>query len=256
MNKLDGYSIYQNPYYENMVNGKKNKDVTKSEQKDKATKTDATKQTEQKSKVQLSDKAKELLEELKKKYTNMDFMVADYETDEEAQSILSRGTKQYSVLIDPDTLEEMAADENVKEEYVGIIDGATSKIQEIKDQLGEEGDEVTHIGFTVGNDGTVNYFAELEKMSAQQKERIEAAKEEKKAQQKEKEEKAEKKEKEEKLEETKEKTDKISGYGAEKRTTVKASSIEELIEKIKNVDWDQVQSVKANSSGIKFDLMI
>ena len=121
MNKLDGYSIYQNPYYENMVNGKKNKDVTKSEQKDKATKTDATNQTEQKSKVQLSDKAKELLEELKKKYANMDFMVADYETDEEAQSILSRGTKQYSVLITPDTLEEMAVDENVKGKHVCIM---------------------------------------------------------------------------------------------------------------------------------------
>ena len=90
-------------------------------------------------------------------------------------------------------------------------------------------------------------------MSEQQKEQMEAAKEEKKAQQKEKEDKAEKKEK---LEETKEKAEKISGYGAAKRTTVKAASIEELIEKIKNVNWDQVQSVKANSSGIKFDLTI
>ena len=256
MNKLDGYSIYQNPYYENMVNSKKDKDVTKSEQKDKANKAEAASQTEQKSKVQLSDKAKELLEELKKKYTNMDFMVADYETDEEAQSILSRGTKQYSVLIDPDTLEEMAANEEVKEEYVNIIDGATSKIQEIKDQLGEDGEAVTHIGFTVGNDGTVNYFAELEKMSEQQRERIEAAKEEKKAQQKEKEEKAEKKEEEEKLEEAKEKSDKVSIHGAAKRTTVKAASIEELIEKIKNVDWNQVQSVEAGSSGVKFDFMV
>ena len=256
MNKLDGYSIYQNHYYENMVNSKKDKDVTKSEQKDKANKAEAASQTEQKSKVQLSDKARELLEELKKKYTNMDFMVADYETDEEAQSILSRGTKQYSVLIDPDTLEEMAANEEVKEEYVSIIDGATAKMQEIKDQLGEDGETVTHIGFTVGNDGTVNYFAELEKMSEQQRERIEAAKEEKKAQQKEKAEKAEKKEEQEKLEEAKEKNDKVSIHGAAKRTTVKAASIEELIEKIKNVDWNQVHSVEAGSSGVKFDFMV
>lgn len=257
MSKVDGYSIYQNQYYENAVKNKKDKDVKKGEQKDKAAKTEAASHTEQMNKVKLSDKAKDLLEELRQKYKNMDFMVAEYTTDEEAQQILSRGTKQYSVLIDPDTLEQMAADDEVKEKYVGIIDGATSQIQNIKEQLGEDGEEVTRIGFTVEKDGTVNYFAELEKMSEQQKERIEEAKEEKKAQQKENAKKAEEKKQEKKqLEEVKDKADKLPVQEAAKRTIVKASSIEELIEKIKNVDWNQVQTTEANVAGRRFDCAI
>ena len=34
--------------------------------------------------------------EIQKTYSNMDFMVADYESDEEAASYLSRSTKEYS----------------------------------------------------------------------------------------------------------------------------------------------------------------
>ena len=52
----------------------------------------------------------------------MDFIVADYESEEEASAYLSRGTKEYSVLIDPELLEEMAADGKTKEKqeiYIG-----------------------------------------------------------------------------------------------------------------------------------------
>ena len=48
--------------------------------------------------VELSAKAQKLLEQLKKTYGNMDFMVADYKDQEDARSILSRGTKEFSVL--------------------------------------------------------------------------------------------------------------------------------------------------------------
>ena len=37
----------------------------------------------------------------------MDFMVAEYEGDDEAAEYLSRGTKDYSVLIEPELLEKM-----------------------------------------------------------------------------------------------------------------------------------------------------
>ena len=57
---------------------------------------------------------------MQKKYGDMDFFVADYSSDDEAQRYLSRGSKEYSVLIEPELLEKMAADESVKEKYLGI----------------------------------------------------------------------------------------------------------------------------------------
>ena len=91
MNRINGYGAYQNSYHTNTVN---KKDTAKTS-KTGTSKTDGTKKTD--SSVQLSDRARALLKELQKTYTNMDFMVADYETDEEAASCLSRGSKEYSV---------------------------------------------------------------------------------------------------------------------------------------------------------------
>ena len=56
----------------------------------------------------LSTKAKALLDELKDKYTNMDFFVADFSSDEEAQSIMSAGTKDFSALFTGDELEKLS----------------------------------------------------------------------------------------------------------------------------------------------------
>ena len=63
---------------------------------------------------ELSQGAKDLLNEMQKKYGDRDFFVADYSSDDEAQRYLSRGSKEYSVLIEPELLEKMAADESVK----------------------------------------------------------------------------------------------------------------------------------------------
>ena len=75
---------------------------------------------------ELSRAAQKLLKELQKSYKNMDFIVADYETDEEAAALLSRGKEEYSALISADELEKMAADENVKKKNLEIL--GTSKI--------------------------------------------------------------------------------------------------------------------------------
>ncbi|MCH5251601.1 MAG: hypothetical protein J1F22_01390 [Lachnospiraceae bacterium] len=221
MNKIDNYSIYQNNYYENTV--KKNEKNDKTQK----TKTDETKKKKQ---VELSDKAKALLQELQKKYGNMDFIIANYETEEEAASYLSRGTKEFTVLIEPELLEEMAADDSVKEKYLGIIDGATQNLQDMKQKLGEEGKDITRLGITIDKDGTVSYFAELEQLSEKRQEHLEKTKENKKA------EKAEQ-----------ERT---------KRAQVRADSIEELLEKIKNLDWDKIREEEKATSGDKFDLSI
>lgn len=230
MNKISGYGNYQSNFYENAVQNRK--------ENIKGTNTAKEEKTKNNTSVNLSKKAQTLLKELKRKYGNMDFMIADFETDEEAAAYMSRGTKEYSVLIDPETLEEMAADDKVKDKYLSIIDEATGELDDIKDQLEEDGSEVTRVGISIGKDGTVSYFAELEKSSAKQQERLEKVREEKKA------EKREKAKEQEKARGTKEPND---FYDKTKRTMVTASSAEELLEKIKQVDWDKIAEEKSGS---------
>ena len=118
MSKIAGYGVHQSGYYNNTVKDKQTKETKKTDKNDK------------KEPVKLSARAKKMLEELKKTYRNMDFMVADYESEEEAASYLSRGTKEYSVLIDPETLEEMASDEEAKAKYTGILEDAVGQLKD------------------------------------------------------------------------------------------------------------------------------
>lgn len=233
MNKVGNYGIYQKNYYENKTQSKKDTETAKSAKAGQAQKA---------AQPALSERAEALLKELKKTYKNMDFMVADYEDDEEAAAYLARGTKEYSVLIDPETLEEMAADKKTKEKYLGLLDEATGKLSDLKEQLSdEEGKEVTHLGVSIGKDGSISYFAELEQLSAKQKERIEKSKEAKKE--------------EEKKAAKKEASDAGKVPAEPKRTRVTAKSVKELLEKIRNVDWDQVSEPKT-VSGNRFDCSI
>lgn len=226
MNKVGSYGGYQANSYDNTLKNQKNRQSKKTDKKEDAgVKKDAPK---------LSANAKALLAELKRRYGNMDFMVASFDSDEEAQSYLSRGTKEYSVLIDPEELEKMAADPDYKEKNLSIIEESTGKLKDIKDQLGSKKDEVVNLGVSIGKDGTVSYFAELQKMSDKQREHIDKTREARK---------------EENAKAAKEQEKKDSG----RRTTVKAGSVEELLEKIKNVDWDKVRE---ETTGSRFDYSV
>lgn len=233
MSKIEGYGVYQNSYMGSTIQSRKAKEAEKTEK------------AEKKEQVQLSDRAKKLLEELKKNYSNMDFIVADYETDEEAADYLARGTKEYSVLIEPETLEEMAADEEAKAKYTGILDDAVGQLKDIKEKLGDNKDDVARLGITIGKDGQVSYFAELEKAGERQKEWVEKTREVKKEERAEQEKKAQE-----------QKNQDIAAQGRTKKTRVQADSVEELLEKISNVDWDQIKSEEKQVTGGKFDFSI
>lgn len=256
MSKIDGYGAYQN-YYESTMKAKKAKETEQTEKQNVSSlKASQAEKTEKENKVQLSDKAKKLLEELKKTYGNMDFIVADYDSEEEAAAYLARGTKEYSVLIEPETLEAMAADEETKNKYIGILEDAVGKLSDMKDNLGDKADEVTHIGISIDMDGKVSFYADLEKVSERQKEFVEKMIEGKKAQkeeQAEKDEKAEQAEKEAKAE----KSEKVEKENTKtKRTRVQADTIEELLEKINAVDWNQIKKEEVPESGSRFDFSI
>ena len=194
----------------------------------------------------LSKAAQKLLKELQKTYKNMDFIVADYETDEEAAEYLSRGTSEYSALLSTDELEKMAADEDVKKKNMEILDSAVSKLDEMKSQLGDKAEDVSRIGISIGNDGEVSFFAELEKNSEKQRERIEQQREDRKAEAKG----AKKTDKDSETEKY------LQGTRPGKRTTVYASSVSELAEKISQVDWDTVKEERYTPAGQHFNFMV
>ena len=110
---------------------------------------------------ELSEAAQNYLADLKEKYGDYDFIIADYETDEEAQKLLSKGKGEMNVLITPDLLEKMAADETERAKYESIIDGAAEQFDSIKEKLGENASSVKRLGFSVKADGTVDYYALL-----------------------------------------------------------------------------------------------
>lgn len=236
MEKIGSYGIYQSNVYG------QNKAAASSSKSAETKKAAETKDN----KVELSSSAKKLLKELQKTYGNTDFMIANYETEEEAAEYLSRGTNTYSVLLTPDELEKMAADEDYKKENLEKLDGALDQLKDMKSQLGEKGEDVKRLGVVLGDNGEVSYFAELEKSSEMQRERIEKQREAKKEEAAE----AEKEKKEEKVNEGS-----FIREGA-KRTTLFADSLEELKEKIGQVDWNTVREEGYGPRGGRFDFTV
>ena len=247
MSRIDGYSVYgenfRKSFYNNPMPDKRRAETSKTEKAEDAVRI-SSKQPE------LSQGAKDLLNEMQKKYGDIDFFVADYSSDEEAQRYLSRGNKDYSVLIEPELLEKMAADESVKEKYLGVIDDAKNKISEAKEEIAKMYDsaesgkksDIKSIGFSVKSDGSVSFFAELEKSSADQQKRIEESREEKRAKKKE----EEKEAKAKKLDEQRE--------ARFKKGLVKADSIDELVKGIQGFDWDSASEEVRPKAGGRLDV--
>ncbi len=114
----------------------------------------------------LSKEAKDYLATLKEKYGDIHFFVADCSSDEEMNQYFAMGTKKYSCVISTDTIEQMAMNEEVRAKYESIIDNADEQIEEMKQQISEEvgeeaAEQVQFVGFSIDDNGVVNYFAKL-----------------------------------------------------------------------------------------------
>ncbi len=172
--------------------------------------------------VELSDAAKKLLEELRKKYGNMDFSVVEWSSDEEQDYYASKTSKDYSVLINPELLEEMAADESVREKYEAVLGGADEKFDTLKEELGEDADKIKGFTITMDRDGKVSYAVQLIKNMTQSTKTDTAKAREEKIEQRRADRKKAEEERQEKIVEKREETERIS-----------ADSIEELVAAIK-----------------------
>lgn len=260
MSFIDGLGTYQNNLNNQVRNQKTGNKSGKTNTKDYRSQTNRSNRASKADtagNVKLSDKAKALLEELKAKYADTDFMVASYSSDEEAQHYLSQGNKAFSVLIDPEDLEAMANDEQVKTKTLSLLDDARQNLTGLQEQLKEEGGtSVKSLGVTINTDGKVSYFAELEKMSQTQKDRIDKIRENKAEEKAEADKKEAQKDKEEWMDAVKSDRFHTNLPQFDKHTTVYADSVEELLEQIRNVNWDDIEEEKAIPAGRRFDLSI
>lgn len=193
----------------------------------------------------LSSEAKDYLAQLKEKFGDIDFFVADCATDEEMSRYFAMGTKKYSCVISSSLIEQMATDEAAREKYEGIIANADEEIEEMKaeaaEELGEEAAEkIDYVGFTVDDNGVVEYFAKIKDENdsyyAKLKEkRAEEKEAEKKAEEKRDEKRAEERHREERLEEKREseRKPKETDIPEKDEFWVKADSKEGLLAAIK-----------------------
>ena len=193
---------------------------------------------------ELSEEAKKYYEELKQKYSNMDFILVSRDMKDKAQAQAAGFANPHKmvVLIDEDKIERMATDETYRKKYEAIISGAANQMAAMKTKLQSTGANVQGFGMQVNDGGLTSFFAVLKKSSAAQAERIERKAEEKRAEKKEAKEKAVEKEKEESIEEKRAERKHVRDRNQE-TYTIEAESIEELAQKI----TDFIFSERANT---------
>ncbi len=233
-------------YYNNTVDRKGKQQTNRSGVTEKA----QTSGYVDKSKEQtLSRQAQNVLKKLREKYGDMDFMMADLKNVDEVKSTIAKGTKEFSVLFSREELEKMASDEKYFNEKMKGVEGAVRMSAEINQKYGYERTfgkdgtkdvEIARIGIAFNDDGTTSFFAQLEKSSAKQAERIQEAREEKRGEKK----------------SEKELQSYAKGNTGIKRTVVQANSIDELLKKIGAVDWDAVKSEQVPGNGGRFDYSV
>lgn len=206
---------------------------------------------------QLSKKAQKYYEKLKKKYGNYDFILVSEDQKENAQANAAKYANNVKtvVLIDEEKIEKMAADENYRKKYEGILSGASSQLAQLKASMETSGANVKGYGMQVNDGGTTSFFAVLKKASSDQKARLEKSAEKKKAAKKEAEKKAEKKAQEERLKKSGvEKTDRDINTDTEDDSdtiTITAGSVEELLKKISDYTFaDRCDSVRTDNEKI------
>jgi len=111
----------------------------------------------------LSEAAQSLLDQLKEKYGNVYFIVAEFSSDSEAQRHLRQGKGEINCVITPALLEKMAADEGVRAKYEGLIEESIGGVEQVKEAVdtSDKADLVKSYGISVDSNGQINYYVML-----------------------------------------------------------------------------------------------
>lgn len=210
----------------------------------------------------LSDKAKEYLKALQDKYSNMDFFIADPDSDGQAQQIMSRGTKEFSVLIDSETLEQMAADEEIAGQYEDLIGESAAQLTQMKQEFQDQGLNIKAVGMEIDAEGNTTYYSIIDNSLSYYEKELERQQKKKEARTEEKEQEERKEEyREQRKEEIAEQEEKNKEY-IEKQlkgqySMISAGTIEELKNKL-HQEEDKVLRLRNNTipTGVGIDYAI
>jgi len=119
----------------------------------------------------LSDKAQKFLDGLREKFGDYDFVVSANPNAADAAG----GTKEFSVIFTPEELERMADDADYAEKILGNVENAVDKLKNISERDLEDGVQFSQLSISFDDEGNMKLFASLEKISAEQQERLDAA---------------------------------------------------------------------------------
>ncbi len=210
-------------------------------------------------KAQLSDEGAKYYEELKKKYSDMDFVLVSKDMKDYAKQHASSfgNASKMVVLIDEEKIERMATDSKFRAQYEGLIARAQSSMPVLK-SIAEKQGNVEAIGMQVNDNGTASYFAVMQKSSKAMTEQLAAKRAAKKEAEKKAEKKAEKAEQaEEQLEKIRNKAHSDVDNDDDDYEIIMANSIEELQSKIEaynyNLRADSVQAPEEKYVGQTID---
>lgn len=210
----------------------------------------------------LSEKAAKYYEQLKKKFSNVEFILVseDQKQAAQAQAGSYANPNMMVVLIDEDKIERMAEDEEYRKQYEGIIASAQIQLSSMGSSLSSS--NVKAYGMKVDSKGLATLFAVVDKSMAAQRERIAKKAEEKKKAKKAEEKREAKEEKAERLEEKRTEnrnhTEQSGNFADnENLVVVEASSMEELLNKINDITMealsDQVRTDEERKVGQHID---
>ena len=180
----------------------------------------------------LSDKAKGFLENLRKKYGDYDFVISN---DLDAAQTVG-GTKEYSVMLTVDELERMADDEEYAAKVMGQVKDATNTLKDLSEKDLGEGVQFSQLSISFDDQGNQKLFASLEKMSADQKERLDAAREKRAEEQK-----SAAQAEDKSLDDDTEDLFAITFKSAD----VEADNADDLLSKILGINWNEIEDEQA-----------
>lgn len=194
---------------------------------------------------QLSEKAQNYLKSLREKYGDIDFYNAG--SGQNVRALAGSSSKEFSVIFSNEELEKMADDPDYADEKLGSMENIINGAKERNEKMGLEdalsnnknAGFISKLTIEYKEDGRMEIFAELDKMSEKQKERLD-------------------KKKEKNLEEAKdkeakrltEKFDSLARKGS--KAFIKADSEEDFIKQLEEFDWDKTDNRKSAYESVSF----
>jgi len=238
--------------YSNTANTSKKAKTEEKDEKLAVTKTEEKTESVKKVKVsgrtignpELTEKAAKYYDELRRRYGNLDFILVSKDQKEFAKANAAKygNSKKMVVLIDEEKIEKMAEDEKYRKQYESVIAQGASGLNQLKNKLANMGIKAKNFGMRVNDNGAASFFATMDKSFKTFNKKLAQKRADKKAAKKAEEKKAQKEKQKERLEQGREEKKIIREEGFEDDDfeddiTFMADSIDELLEKIQNMDY-------------------